>query len=232
MTAGGGVANVDEGRAILRAGADKLTVNTAAVRNPPLLTALAAEFGSQAVVLAIDAKRVGDRWEAFVRGGNVPTGIDVGVMEATCGTGFSNVTALAAVFDASAVSAAVIVITPPVGGNSGAVYKPAAVMIPNVAFPPTTLFTDQATAGGVAAPPSAALNVCVSPPRTVALEGVTASCPFWGFGSGVLPPPLIPPTQPERANAHNAITQVHVSFTARHPCMSSGFDFTFSQPRR
>jgi imidazole glycerol-phosphate synthase subunit HisF len=76
LTAGGGVANVDEGRAILRAGADKLTVNTAAIRNPPLLTALAAEFGSQAVVLAIDAKRVGDRWEAFVRGGSVATGID------------------------------------------------------------------------------------------------------------------------------------------------------------
>jgi cyclase len=76
LTAGGGVANVDEGRAILRAGADKLTVNTAAIRNPSLLTALAAEFGSQAVVLAIDAKRVGDRWEAFVRGGSVPTGID------------------------------------------------------------------------------------------------------------------------------------------------------------
>jgi cyclase len=76
LTAGGGVANVDEGRAILRAGADKLTVNTAAIRNPKLLTELAAEFGSQAVVLAIDAKRVGDRWEAFVRGGSVPTGID------------------------------------------------------------------------------------------------------------------------------------------------------------
>lgn len=76
LTAGGGVATVDEGRAILRAGADKLTVNTAAIRNPELLTALAAEFGSQAVVLAIDAKRVGDHWEAFVRGGSVPTGID------------------------------------------------------------------------------------------------------------------------------------------------------------
>jgi len=76
LTAGGGVANVDEGRAMLRAGADKLTVNTAAIRNPPLLTALAAEFGSQAVVLAIDAKRVGDHWEAFVRGGSVATGID------------------------------------------------------------------------------------------------------------------------------------------------------------
>jgi imidazole glycerol-phosphate synthase subunit HisF len=76
LTAGGGVATVAEGRAILRAGADKLTVNTAAIRNPELLTALAAEFGSQAVVLAIDAKRVGDHWEAFVRGGTVPTGID------------------------------------------------------------------------------------------------------------------------------------------------------------
>jgi imidazole glycerol-phosphate synthase subunit HisF len=76
LTAGGGVATVDEGRAILRAGADKLTVNTAAIRNPALLTELAAEFGSQAVVLAIDAKRVGDHWEAFVRGGSVATGID------------------------------------------------------------------------------------------------------------------------------------------------------------
>ncbi len=76
LTAGGGVATVDEGRAILRAGADKLTVNTAAIRHPELLTALAAEFGSQAVVLAIDAKRVGDHWEAFVRGGSVPTGLD------------------------------------------------------------------------------------------------------------------------------------------------------------
>jgi imidazole glycerol-phosphate synthase subunit HisF len=76
LTAGGGVATVDEGRAILRAGADKLTVNTAALRNPALLTVLAAEFGSQAVVLAIDAKRVGDHWEAFVRGGRDSTGQD------------------------------------------------------------------------------------------------------------------------------------------------------------
>jgi cyclase len=76
LTAGGGVGTVDEGRAILRAGADKLTVNTAAIRNPELLTVLAAEFGSQAVVLAIDAKRVGDHWDVFVRGGSVATGID------------------------------------------------------------------------------------------------------------------------------------------------------------
>ena len=76
LTAGGGVGTVDEGRAILRAGADKLTVNTAAIRNPALLTVLAAEFGSQAVVLAIDAKRTGDHWEAFVRGGHEATGLD------------------------------------------------------------------------------------------------------------------------------------------------------------
>src|ERR1700740_2875225 len=76
LTAGGGVANVDEGRAILRSGADKLTVNTAALRRPQLLTALSAEFGSQAVVLAIDAKRVGDHWEALVRGGSVPQGLE------------------------------------------------------------------------------------------------------------------------------------------------------------
>jgi len=76
LTAGGGVATLEEGQAILRAGADKLTVNTAAIRNPELLTRLAVEFGSQAVVLAIDAKRVGDHWEAFVRGGSVATGID------------------------------------------------------------------------------------------------------------------------------------------------------------
>jgi imidazole glycerol-phosphate synthase subunit HisF len=76
LTAGGGVANVDEGRAILRSGADKLTVNTAALRRPQLLTELAAEFGSQAVVLAIDAKRVGNSWEAFVRGGRDSSGRD------------------------------------------------------------------------------------------------------------------------------------------------------------
>ena len=58
LTAGGGISTVDQGRAVLRAGADKLTVNTAALRRPELLTELAAEFGSQAVVLAIDAKRV------------------------------------------------------------------------------------------------------------------------------------------------------------------------------
>jgi imidazole glycerol-phosphate synthase subunit HisF len=76
LAAGGGITSVDQGRAVLRAGADKITVNTAALRRPFLITELAAEFGSQAVVLAIDAKRVGDHWEAFVRGGRDGTGRD------------------------------------------------------------------------------------------------------------------------------------------------------------
>jgi imidazole glycerol-phosphate synthase subunit HisF len=74
LTAGGGVRSVDEGREILRAGADKLTINTAALKRPELITELSAEFGAQAVVLAIDAKRAGAAWEAFVRGGREATG--------------------------------------------------------------------------------------------------------------------------------------------------------------
>jgi len=76
LTAGGGVATVEQGRAILRAGADKLTVNTAAVRRPELIEELSREFGAQAVVLAIDAKRSGNGWEAYVRGGREATGRD------------------------------------------------------------------------------------------------------------------------------------------------------------
>lgn len=76
LAAGGGVGTIDEGRAILRAGADKLTLNTAAVRRPALLTELSGEFGAQAVVLAIDAKRVGNGWEVFVRGGRDAVGRD------------------------------------------------------------------------------------------------------------------------------------------------------------
>lgn len=76
LTAGGGVRTVADGRAILRAGADKLTVNTAAVQHPELIGELSGEFGAQAVVLAIDAKRAGSGWEVFVRGGREATGRD------------------------------------------------------------------------------------------------------------------------------------------------------------
>ncbi len=76
LTAGGGIRSLQDGQAVLRAGADKVTVNTAAVQRPQLLAELAAEFGSQAVVLAIDAKRIEERWEVFIRGGREFTGLD------------------------------------------------------------------------------------------------------------------------------------------------------------
>jgi cyclase len=77
FTVGGGVRKVEDVRALLLAGADKVSINTAAVRNPELLTAAAERFGSQCVVVAIDAKRIGSgRWEVYVRGGRTPTGID------------------------------------------------------------------------------------------------------------------------------------------------------------
>src|ERR1700681_1859145 len=63
LTAGGGIRTVEDARAVVRAGADKVTVNTAAVERPELLSELSAEFGAQAVVLAIDAKREAGRWQ-------------------------------------------------------------------------------------------------------------------------------------------------------------------------
>jgi cyclase len=69
LTAGGGIRLLDDARAVVRAGADKVTVNTAAVARPELISELSREFGAQAVVLAIDAKRVGDHWDVMVRGG-------------------------------------------------------------------------------------------------------------------------------------------------------------------
>jgi cyclase len=76
LTAGGGIRTMDEGRAVLRAGADKVTVNTAAVERPELLSELAQQFGSQAVVLSLDVKRKNGSWEAYVRGGRDATGRD------------------------------------------------------------------------------------------------------------------------------------------------------------
>jgi cyclase len=77
FTVGGGVRQVEDVRALLMAGADKVSINTAAVQNPQLLTAAAERFGSQCVVVAIDARRVtGNRWEVYVRGGRTPAGLD------------------------------------------------------------------------------------------------------------------------------------------------------------
>ncbi|MCP4423846.1 MAG: imidazole glycerol phosphate synthase subunit HisF [Chloroflexi bacterium] len=93
FTVGGGIRTVEDMRGILRSGADKISVNSAAVKNPELITQGAREFGSQAVVVAIDAKRVQDSktnsqftihnsqfiipsWEVYVSGGRTPTGLD------------------------------------------------------------------------------------------------------------------------------------------------------------
>lgn len=78
LTVGGGVRSVVDARRMLRAGADKVSVNTAAVQNPRLIADIAAEFGSQCVVCAIDAKRRDDgkSFEVFLHGGRTPTGLD------------------------------------------------------------------------------------------------------------------------------------------------------------
>ena len=76
LAVGGGIRSVNDARRILLAGADKVSVNTAAVRRPELITELSGEFGAQAVVLAIDAKRHGSAWHVYTRGGRVDEGID------------------------------------------------------------------------------------------------------------------------------------------------------------
>ena len=78
FTVGGGIRTVDDFKELLRAGADKISVNSAAVRNPELINDAAYKFGSQCVVCAIDAKRKGDGsgWEVYLNGGRIPTGID------------------------------------------------------------------------------------------------------------------------------------------------------------
>ncbi len=77
FTVGGGVRTVDDADQLLRAGADKVGVNTAAVDDPALLDRLSQRFGAQAVVLAIDARRNETGWEVYVHGGRTPTGKDV-----------------------------------------------------------------------------------------------------------------------------------------------------------
>ncbi len=77
LTVGGGVRTTDDVRKLLLAGADKVSINTAAVRRPEFVREAAEKFGSQCIVVAVDAKSVGpDRWEIFTHGGREPTGID------------------------------------------------------------------------------------------------------------------------------------------------------------
>lgn len=79
LTVGGGVREVDDVRRLLNAGADKVSINTTAVFNPQMVAAASARFGSQCIVVAIDAKKVDDQpfdWEVFTHGGRKPTGLD------------------------------------------------------------------------------------------------------------------------------------------------------------
>ena len=76
FTAGGGIRRLEDGHAVLRAGADKVTVNTAAVERPDLISELAAQFGSQAVVLSMDVKKTNAGWEVVIRGGAESSGRD------------------------------------------------------------------------------------------------------------------------------------------------------------
>ncbi|SDO97227.1 imidazole glycerol phosphate synthase subunit HisF [Selenomonas ruminantium] len=77
FTVGGGIRTVEDMRRMLKAGADKVSVNTAAIKNPELIREGAAKFGRQCVVLAVDARRSGeDKWEVYVNGGRTPTGLD------------------------------------------------------------------------------------------------------------------------------------------------------------
>ncbi|WP_022847387.1 MULTISPECIES: imidazole glycerol phosphate synthase subunit HisF [unclassified Desulfurobacterium] len=76
LTVGGGVRTVEDIRNLLNAGADKVSINTAAVKNPELISEGARIFGSQCIVVAIDARRSGDSWEVYIHGGRTPTGID------------------------------------------------------------------------------------------------------------------------------------------------------------
>ncbi|TRW16665.1 imidazole glycerol phosphate synthase subunit HisF [Glacieibacterium frigidum] len=76
LTVGGGVRSVADARALLLAGSDKVAVNSAAIADPSLIDALARQFGEQCVVVAVDAKAVGDGWQIFTHGGRRPTGID------------------------------------------------------------------------------------------------------------------------------------------------------------
>lgn len=76
FTVGGGIRTVDDFNTMLRAGADKVSVNSAAVKRPELINEASYKFGAQCVVVAIDAKRNGNSWEVYTAGGRIPTGID------------------------------------------------------------------------------------------------------------------------------------------------------------
>ncbi|CZE46368.1 imidazole glycerol phosphate synthase subunit HisF [Campylobacter geochelonis] len=76
LTVGGGIRTLDDISALLNVGCDKISINSAAIANPDLITKAAAKFGSQCIVVAIDAKKVGENYHVFINGGRVDTGLD------------------------------------------------------------------------------------------------------------------------------------------------------------
>ena len=77
FTVGGGIVSVEDALVLLYSGADKVSVNSAAVRRPELISELAARFGSQCVVLAVDARQTDNGWEVYLNGGRIPTGMEL-----------------------------------------------------------------------------------------------------------------------------------------------------------
>jgi cyclase len=84
FTVGGGIRSVEDIRAILLAGADKVSLNTAAVDMPELINKASEQYGAQCIVVAIDARRIGNHWEVYIHGGRTPTGKDVEAWAVEC----------------------------------------------------------------------------------------------------------------------------------------------------
>lgn len=128
FTVGGGLRTVDDMRAMLQAGADKVSVNSAAVADPELISAGAQQFGSQCIVVAIDARQAASGWEVYTHGGRKPTGIDAvawaqKVVE--CGAGELLLTSMdrdgtAAGYDIDLLKAVSTVVPVPVIASGGA----------------------------------------------------------------------------------------------------------------
>jgi imidazole glycerol-phosphate synthase subunit HisF len=128
FTVGGGIRQLEDAAAVFDAGADKIAINSAAVRDPSLISKIAARFGSQAVVVAIDARKTDTRFEVFVAGGRVPTGQDAiqcARQAADCGAGEILLTSMdrdgtQSGFDCTLVRAVAEAVSIPVIASGGA----------------------------------------------------------------------------------------------------------------
>jgi cyclase len=128
FTVGGGIRQLDDAEAVFDAGADKIAINSAAVRDPTLITRIAGRFGSQAVVVAIDARKIDGHFEVFVAGGRMSTGRDAiqwAQESAACGAGEIMLTSMdrdgtQSGFDCELVSAVAEAVSIPVIASGGA----------------------------------------------------------------------------------------------------------------